>query len=65
MAGNDAQNGAFLAAIRVPNGGPPDSDGMSMISPNFEENPGQPTGLQNGPFFQLIAAKDCSDIWRN
>ena len=31
--------------------GPPDSDGTPMVLPDFEENPGQPTGLQNGPIF--------------
>ena len=45
------QNGEALAAIRVRNVAPPDGDRLSMILPDFEENPGQPMGLQNGPFF--------------
>ena len=39
-----------------------DGDSLATIFPDFEINPGQPTGLRDGPiFFQLIAAKDCSD----
>ena len=34
-AGNDAQNGASLAAIRVSNGASPDGDRLSMIFPDF------------------------------
>ena len=30
--------------------GPPDGDGYSAIFQDSEENPGQPMGLQNGPF---------------
>ena len=50
-AGNDAQNGAFLAAIRVSNVAPPDDDILSMIFPDFEENHGQSMGFVNGPIF--------------
>ena len=32
-------------------GAPLDGDRMSMIFPDFEENHGQPLGLQNGPIF--------------
>ena len=34
-AGNDAQNGAFLAAIRVSNVASSDDDILSMIFPDF------------------------------
>ena len=49
-AGNDAQNGAFLAAIRVSNAASPAGDRLSMIFPDFEENHGHPMGVVNGPF---------------
>ena len=50
MAGNDAQNGAFLAAIRAQNGPSSEDDILPVIFPDFQENPGQSMGLQNGPF---------------
>ena len=52
-----AQNGAFLAAIRVSNVASSDDDILPMIFPDFEENPGQPMGLQNGP--SLLANHGC------
>ena len=55
-AGNDAQNGVSLAAIRVWNGGHPDGDMSPMIFPDFEGNPGRPMDLQNGPF---LANRGC------
>ena len=39
-----------LAAIRFGNSASPDGDMLSMISPDFEKNHGQPLTLQNGPF---------------
>ena len=32
-------------------GSRPDGDRMPRIPPDFGENPGQPTGIQNGPIF--------------
>ena len=46
--GNDTQNVADFAAIRVQNGGLPEGDTSFMILPDFEDNPGQPMGVQNG-----------------
>ena len=36
---------------------PPDGDRLSAISPDSQENHARPMGLQNGPFFELIAAE--------
>ena len=38
-------------------GDPPDGDRLSAIFPDFQENPGQSMGLQNGPF--LLANRGC------
>ena len=41
--------GHTLPRLGFKMGPPPDGDRLSMISPDFEGNPGQPWGLQNGP----------------
>ena len=57
VTGNDAQNGAFLAAIRAQNGPSSEDDISPMIFPDSQENHGQSMGLQNGPFCDLITAE--------
>ena len=58
MAGNDAQNGAFLAAIRAQNGSSSEDDILPMIFPDSQENPARTMGLRNAPFFcELITAE--------
>ena len=49
--GNETKKRASLAEIRFGNGASPDGDGLSMISPDFEEDHGQSLYLQYGPFF--------------
>ena len=46
-----AKMGNPYARLRCEMGSSADGDRLSMISPDFEENPGQPLGLQNGPIF--------------
>ena len=48
-AGNDARNGAFVAAIRVSNVTSPDDDILSAISPDLQENHGQPVRSPKSP----------------
>ena len=70
MTGNDARNGAFLAAIRARNGSSSEDDILPMIFPDSQGNPAQTMGLQNGPFCKLIAAEGCLNcgkikgLWR-
>ena len=59
MAGNDAQNGEFLAAIRAQNGSSSEDDILPMIFPDSQGNPAQTMGLQIGPFCELITAEGC------
>ena len=57
------KNGSFLAAIRAPQNGPSsDDDILSMI---FPENPGQPMGLQNGPFSLANHGRGLPKLWVN
>ena len=63
MAGNDAQNWAFFAAIRVSNVTSPGDDILPMIFPDFQENPGQPMGLQNGPFLSANHGWGLPQLW--
>ena len=65
MAGNDAQNEAFLAAIRGGDGPPSEGDISTLISPDFQENPGQPMGLQNGPFLLANHGRGMPKLWEN
>ena len=52
------QRKMVFTAIRFGNGESPEGDRFPMISPDFDENHGQSLSIQNGPFFQLMAAKD-------
>ena len=49
--GDDGRNVGSLAATSVRNRDLSSDDTLSAIFPDFEENLGHPTGLQNGPFF--------------
>ena len=57
--------GAFLAAIRVRNGAPPDGGRLSAIFPDSQDRPGQPLGLQNGPFSLANRGRGLPKYWLN
>ena len=60
--GDGGQNVGSLAATSVRNRDHSIDDTLSAISPDFEEDLGRPTGLQNGPFSWLITAKGCRNM---
>ena len=52
-SGNDAKMGRPLLRLGFEMGAHANGDALSMIFPDLEGNTGQPTYLQNGPFFLL------------
>ena len=65
MGGDEAQNGEFLAAIRVPNVASPGDDILPMIFPYSQENPGRPMGIQNGFFLVSNHGRGLPKLWVN
>ena len=60
MAGSDAENVAFLAAIRVPNVESPEADILSLIPPDLQGKYWATHWVAGmAPFCELIAAEGC------
>ena len=58
MTGNDAQNVAFFAEIRVPNVESPEGDIVHDFPQILGKSRAQTIGIQNGPFCDLTPAND-------
>ena len=65
VAGNDARDWAFFAAIRVSNVTSTDNDILSMIFPDLQENRGQSMGFQSGPFLLANHGRGLPKLWVN